>query len=692
MTSEKYFLKWIREAGRGHLAAFLSWGSLTGYVLVKVVQLTMSTEYHFFGIGSRELLWICAGLGFVLSLVEFFYLLQPGKLDFYYSLPVKKSTIFQSRYIHGLLHFMIPLCAAVTVCGLFESSLDSDFLPYSASYTGHSILACAAVFLIFYHVGILMITICGNIFPVILGYAACLFYGHVLIGNVFTTWAKNYFRTYYRIPLFEKLDVILDPLSLAGQMTGSSMFDKREVFEYVPSGLYIAAALGWILVPFFLSAMAQKRRKAERVGKIFVLMSAERTAEFLLSFLGGVWSSSFVTDLSGFAEEHPAAGMTVGILAGVLSASAVHFLMEWGMGAGIKNVSGQEKADRQGISQEHIPMYVPSERAAFVRQGLLRRKWQLAGTCALIVLAGTGFCAGASSFDSFLPKENEVEKIGVSVDGLGMSNESYMYTLLNEERYETGKQLETYVLAEEGKEAVQAWAASLAAKKNSEVPAYTHAAVCFHMKNGSEIYRLYPVDAEDFQAFSLVYETDEYKKTAFPTVEGKYVVDARFGWSDGITDTALKLTGEQKEAIVDAYREDVGSMKMENLSEVLPLGFLDIHSEMRMLSGTIVVYPFFSQTCGLLEQYGVPLRKTLSDYQVRSVSVSSVSVNGIGKRDSKYYETPEEIAPWTQKAVPERFDLQPLLYPLNYTQEIRAEVLDETTNSITNIYCYSLEE
>lgn len=711
MTSEKYFLKWIKEAGRGHITGFLSWGSLTGYVLIKAVQLGLSTEYNYFGMGSTELLWICAGLGAALSLLEFFYLMQPRKLDFYYSLPVKKSTIFWGRYVHGLLHFIIPLCLAMAVCGLFESSLDPEFFPYSASYTGHSILAFTAVFLLFYHMGILMITVCGNIIPAILGYVACLFYGHVLIGNAFTTWAENYFRTYYRIPLFEKLDVILAPVSLAEQLTGAGLFDKRDVFEYVPSGLYIAAVFGWGAIVFLLLAIARKRRKVEKVGKIFVLPSAERTAEFLLSFLAGVWSGSFVMDLSGVALEHPAVGAAVSVLAGIAVAVGVHFLMEWGVGSRIRNISkarnpwqgGQQNESQSRLSEADADQ----DHAAHKMTARFRRNFQLIGECAAVALVCIVFFAGASAFDSYFPEEGNVEYISVSVDGLGMSYESYIHICRTGERYDTNQQLEKYVLAEDGKNAAQAWIHSLIEKSHFSAAdtkedtveteqsssAFTHAAICYHMKNGSEVYRLYPIDAEDFQAFSFVYETDEYKQIAWPAAEGKDIVDARFIWSDGITDTALKLTGEEKESIVDAYRNDVADLKMENLTEALPLGFVDIDSEMRLLSGEMPVYPFFKQTCNLLEKYGIPLNITLADYTVRSVSVKpAVSIdsplNYAGTFSSTMYEEPEEIEKWIQKAVPERLDLQPLLYPLDYTQEIRAEVTDEMTNSITNVYCY----
>ncbi len=84
--------------------------------------------------------------------------------------------------------------------------------------------------------------------------------------------------------------------------------------------------------------------------------------------------------------------------------------------------------------------------------------------------------------------------------------------------------------------------------------------------------------------------------------------------------------------------------------------------------------------------------KTLSGYPVSSVSVGSASSNGIGNRGVKYYKDPGDIERWKAKAVPERLDLQPLLYPLDYSQEIKAEVEDETTNSVVYVYCYLLME
>lgn len=725
MTSEKYFHKWVREAGRGHIAAFLSWGCLLTYGMITAVQLRFKSDYAFFGIGSRELLWVCAGLGAALSFLEFFYLLQPKKLDFYYSLPVKKSTIFWGRYVHGLVHFLMPLCLVVTGCGLYESSFDMDFFPFSAAYTGRSILVFAGIFLIFYHIGILLLTVCGTVLPAILGYALCLLYGHILVGNVWTAWAADYFRTYYRIPVFEKLDVLTAPLSLAQDLAGSNLFDKWEVFGYVPSGSSILAAAEWIVLPFLLFAAAQKRRRTERVGKWFAIPMAERAAEGLLSFLAGVWMGSFLAALTGLARRSPGLCGALSILAGIAAAAAVHFLLELGVGCGWKirqdeaMISG---AMINGALGEHGDPGMAGRAGGkpcgtcALHRGIFRRKWQLAAECAAVVLSGMVFLLGASAFDSFLPEEGAVEKIGVSIGGIGMNNESYTQTRTGGEGYETAQQLERDLLAGEGKSAAAAWIKLLVEKNNcldsgteiagnensaegvlsdrgtaSEVqPEVTHAVICYHMKNGSEVYRFYPVDEERLQAFATVFETDEYKQIAYLVDNSGFAVDARFTWFDGVTDTVMKLEENEKEALLDACQKDIGDMKMDDLRKALPLGFVELDSDGPMLPCSIPVYPFFTQTCSLLESYGVQTDRTLADYSVRSVSVSTRNENGRGKRSSDYLDDPEEIAKWTQKAVPKEFDLQPLFYPLDYSKEIRVEVLDETTNSVIHVNCYSV--
>ncbi|HIY62091.1 MAG TPA: ABC transporter permease [Candidatus Mediterraneibacter stercoripullorum] len=703
MTSGKFFGKWIREAGRGHIAAALSWGLLMIYLAVTLTRLSLDPQYTFFGAGSSELLWISEGLGLALAFVEFFYLLQQRKQDFYYSLPVRKGTVFWSRYVHGILHYMIPLVIVMTVCGVYQSTVDQVFFSEAAGYTGKSILMYGAVFLIFYHAGLLSVAVSGSVVTAVLVCAGILLYGGTLSGNVLTVFSEHFFRTYYRIPLLEEMATVLDPMALAGRLTGWELYDQREILAFVPDVSYIAAAVLWILLSLCLLIYAQKKRKTERTGRAFALPAGERTAEILLAFLAGVWLGSYLTDLTGLTDSPSGipAGAALSAAAGVCSAAVVHLVLE-GTAGGCR------------------------------KQAILRRKWQMSAVCAAVLLTILAFPAGASSFDRYFP-EDETEQIGISIDGLGMDYEQYRDAVYETGSYTTDQQMKEYILADEGKRAVLAWLSSVvnddSANVNDAVTndavandatvndaavndddtgqqengsgdgSYTIATVCYRLQDGSEKYRRYQVSREQFQAFSSVYDTVEYKEKAYPAITVGTMADARYTWEDGVTETDLKLTEDEKEALALAYREDVEAMSMEDLTKALPEGFVCVDSETGAGSARMPVYPFHEQTCGLLREYGVDIEKTIKDYEIRSVEMyehyGSVGPNISGGVSKIICDTPEEIEKWSGRLFPERLDLQPLLYPLDHSgniSDIRAEVEDPRTNSVTRVDCCLLPE
>ncbi len=666
MTLKKCFKALSKEAGGGHITAFLSWGFFCCYGFLAITRLNIDTDINFYGIGSDEILWICAGLGLLISFLEFFYLLQPKKLDFYYSLPTNKSIIFWSRYMHGSIHVIVPLTIMFTICGLYQGMTDSIFSPYSASYTGKSILIFGAIFLIFYHIGILVIVVSGNVISAALGYITITFYGHILIANVLLIFAENFFYTYYRIPLLEELSVVLDPISLSEKLAGSGMYNKYEIFNYIPCGLYIAAAVSWSIILLFLSAIAQKKRKIERLGKVFTLSVAERTVEVFLSILAGLWAGSFFADISGLADDNRMLLGVITIFIGITAVLVVQYLLQL------------------AVNQN--------------KKKLLSHRWQVIIQCGAVIFISGAFAVGSTVFDQFFPADKEDIRIGISIDGLNMSNNEYASIFQDNDRYVTERQLKEYVLSEEGKTAVLAWMPSVIQKQSlgssrNKEGVYTHAVICYNFENGNKQYRKYSIDEKDLQAFASVFETEEYKSIAYPEISGDRVLDAKFIWSDGISDTVLKISENDKKDIIEAFSEDVKNLTVEKLIETLPLGFIDINSEMGR-TFQIVVYPFFEQTCSLLEGYDVPINKTLSDYEVVSLEVKDVNSNymdGFGNSYTKFYDSPEEIEQWKQKLIPVRLDLQPLLFPLNYSQKSKAEVKDNETSSTMKVSCYSHE-
>lgn len=680
MTFGKCFISWMREAGRGHLCAFAGWGTMLIYTVLMITRLSFDTEYTCFGIGSTGLIWVCAGLGLFFGFLEFFYLFQQKKQDFYYSLPVKKNVIFWSRYVHGLVHFLVPLLLAMAVCGIYQTTIDMEFAPFVGSYTAKSMLVFAGTFLIFYQIGVLSVTVCGNLISAVLVCAASILYFPVLIGNVITTFCENYFNTYYKITLLEKLNNIFSPLDLSAHMSGSGVYEKPLILRFSPSAVSVAAALIWILLLFFLVAAAAGKRKSERTGRVFAIRAAERVSETAFSFLAGVWAAGFVIDATGMAENSALLAGLLGVAVSIAAVCGVHFLLE-----GITK--------NPGVS-------------------FLRRKWQLIGTCAAAVVSGMAFPAGAPAYDGYLPEQTA--SVSISVDGVDMDYDTYLEVSKRGEspgwekqsqRYESEQQMRRYTLEADGKSAAIGWLKMVAGQQEASgenaagadasdgvMPeVYTYVDVCYQTEDGKSHYRTYPVSREAVEAFASVYETDEYRQIAYPAVGLENVSEDRFTWDDSVRSSGLKMTADEKEALITAYKEDVAELEMADLGTALPLGRMMIKSSESGNTTELVVYPFFEHTCALLGKCGVDTGKTLADYPVRSVEVMenlfSAPAGSVGGVKRSYYEDPEEVEEWKQKLLPYDLDIQPLLCPLDHSKEIKAEVEDTETNSILHISC-----
>lgn len=670
MTSAKCFINWMKEAGRGHLVASLGWGMFILYGILAVTRLSFDTQSTYFGIGGTvlELRWICMGLGILTAFIEYFYLFRQRQQDFYYSLPVSRETVFWSRYVHGLFHMLVPLILVMAVCGLYQAAIDPQFGPYVGSYTLKSILVYGASYLIFYHLGILCIVICGNIVSAIAVCAAEILYFPILTGNICITLSENYFTSYYKNPLLERLYTVLSPERLTADLTGMSVFEKPFVLSFTPGLSSIAAAVLWIGIPFVLSAFAQKRRKTECTGWIFAFAPAERVVQILVSFLAGLWIFSFLSDFS----KDSAAGMgsLIGCAAGgVCTALVIHCLLEYAVqGTGAK---------------------------------LLRRKWQLAVSAAAVLAAGLAFPAGASAYDSIFPEN--AESVGVSIDGIGMDYWTYEEVSGNRETYETNAQLSEYRLKDEGRTAVLGWLQEIIrndpdGNEGADGAPYTRAKVCYYMPDGSTRYRSYPLSREQVEMFAGVYETDEYRQIAYSAVTLEDVSGDRLAWEDGVKDTALQITGDQKEELLNAYREDVSGLRMEQLEEALPCGYVRVKSSKNGEITDMFVYPFFEHTCNLLGEYGIDTEKTLGDYEVESIqemeTLPAAGTDGLssGGTHMNYYEQADEIETFKKKLIPDELDIQPLLYPLDHSSDIDASVVDDETNSIIHVSCVQRED
>lgn len=639
MTSVRHFGSWIKESGRGHVTAAVSWGGLFIYTVVSIPGLRGDADF-FFGIGNENLFYLCILLGVLVSAAEFWYLEQPAKLDFYYSLPVKRGTVFWCRYVHGVLHVIVSLAVSMTALGIYGCRVDEDFLIYAGFYMFRSIIIFAAVFLTFYHIGIVSFLAGGRFVTVLVFFLLFTFSGQAVTEKIGRAYAAVYFKTFYRIPMLENIRETLTPGLLLRNLSGASLLDKREAFEYIPGQGTVLGAVLWVAVSFVLILYLERKRRVENVGRPFAFSGAERAFVFVLSVVPALCFGNLFTG------------------SGILFVFLFHILSELFTGSCGKTI--------------------------------FKRKGQLILEGLTVLLAAGGFAAGAEAFDSFFPEKDELVAVRVCVNGVDMPQKEYAKNTSGEESYTTERLLARYKLTGEGMTEALLWLEGLERDISAGERAYTFVTVCYEGKNEKKKYRVYPVKEEEFQAFSEVFATKEYKEKAYPALLWENVGENSFIWKDGVRNhQILELSKEEKEEFLETYKEEVYAFQMEELRTEAPVGIVEMESDKWGETEELLIYPFLKKTYEFLLDHG-EIKEELTDYPVRSLRVLNSRPAGEGVTGGvtlERCETEEELEAWSGRLAWEELDVQPILYPLGTGTEIEAEVEEPESGAVVTVKC-----
>ena len=191
--------------------------------------------------------------------------------------------------------------------------------------------------------------------------------------------------------------------------------------------------------------------------------------------------------------------------------------------------------------------------------------------------------------------------------------------------------------------------------------------------------------------FAGVYESREYKEKAYPLTEIEEADQERLVWSDGVLEQTLRLSAQEKKDFLAAYKADVGSLKLADLKESLPAGYIELESEVSAKDMRAAIYPFFGQTCAFLREHGAEVGKQLEDYKIVGLKIKNIP-SGAGQENREYRR---QVLPGgrgsgsvAREAGPGRLAIQPILHPVDGQTYAEAEIEDEDTSSVTITQCY----
>ena len=295
MKSKIYSSRYMKISSKGMIwiPAFVTIGFLLAFPVTELIMLGnwFGMEYTAEQISLLyENLWrngfMVSGLAVAAlaalfnGISQFWYLYSPRKIDFYHSLPVKRSRMFWYKSLQSLLYFLLPYLVMefFSVCiGAMRGFFSLHLMKMAFVMLVFHLL----LYLLLYFSVVLVICITGHLLM-----GALLLVAAAAYGPVFSVLLDLYERAFYYTRsessycLVKVLKELISPVALA--YTFVKKYAEGNYGGMLIAVLLVTAVLGG------LGYCAFVHRKSERTGMAFVFPWAGTAVKFLVVVSGGL--------------------------------------------------------------------------------------------------------------------------------------------------------------------------------------------------------------------------------------------------------------------------------------------------------------------------------------------------------------------------------------------------------------------
>ena len=630
MKSKIYSSRYMKVSSKGMvwIPAFVTIGFLLAFPVAELILLG-----NWFGYGytteqiSRlyEQMWceqfMFTGLavGALAALFngisQFWYLYSPRKIDFYHSLPVKRSGMFWYKTLQSLLYYLVPYLVMefFSVC---IGAMRGFFSLHLMKLAFLMMVLHLLLYLLLYFSVVLVICLTGHILMGALLLGAVAFYGPVL--SLLLQLYENTFYYTYTVGT----DTITQMIGEAGapQMLAYSFIEKYA------DGNYSGTLIGILLLTVVLGASGYYtyvHRKSERTGQAFVYKWAGIVVRFLVVVPTGLGVGIVFYMLP--TDSSRTAWWIFGMILGTILCNGI-----------------------MGI------IYHMDFRKFFAN------KIQFVVSGAAVAVCAAVFCFDLTGYDTYIPSYDKIENIsaGFSVTGVNYSynvqqnedgtvlvKDTYIgnvsdcnaigidpdiYSLIEtiEERsYESCKKASD---KEDGK---TLWKVLLLDEDGVQLP------IRYELKSGKYICRTYSVSRENLKELlqaSYGQGTLKTQQYSILQLDAKYVGEVACTFVDGQNIFLFQDNQAKKEQLVEAFRQDVEEASAEELvgepCAALSINYANIPTAETLenmmpgdekstceLYGYFYVFPQFKRTIEILKETGYPV--SMEDVDLKSVEV-----------------------------------------------------------------------
>ncbi len=596
-------------------------------------------HYHTFGfINSKVTCLLLVGGGAVLAAMSgFSYLHFKKKVDFVHSMPIRRETLFASRFVSGLLLYFIPLILNLGFC-LIISAVRGDFsteLLYSALW---QLLFQFVYFLLFYGAAILAIVLIGNFVVSFLGIGVFYSYWSIL-WRMLHLFKSNFFQTY--LPDYSEFHAY-DPIGLWIQQMNALPSGKTDALlgESFRQTQYFGSGWRVLLIAFVLAVLISgaafllfRIRPSESTGKTMVFRISEPILKVLLIIPSGLYMGMLMRFI---ATSYKTAWYSFGAAFGFLLSAVILEI----------------------IFRQDFKSFFHHKISALA-----------GGACILLITII--FQMDVFGYDYWVPNNSKVESIGFSVPFVEEYREWQEYpeeegqaSVLDSYSegvdYEYNQVLEhCHITEPEEKERVFALVKKFARpcsrylRKNSassreydigeSIEAepdkfgnifWIDIYIVYRMKNGKDIYRLYqmPYCEELVESIEPVYGTEAYKTAANPLLETEHNYSALLvqGDFDGFVS---QIARKHQEELLSGYRKDVMKLTFyqslfQNAEATFYLSTLSGNKR----SASYKIYNSFENTLAFLEKEGYNADREPDVSNILQMTVCKDNKDGMAER------------------------------------------------------------
>ena len=635
MKSKIYSSEYMKSSSKGQrwIPAFAMIAFLLAFPVAELILMGKWNErsytqsqlsYLYSSLWSSDFLTMGAAVvavtAFFAAVSGFWYLYSPRKVDFYHSLPVKRSTLFLHRVLLAVLYYLVPyvIMEFAAVC------IGAARGYYSLSIMKKALILLVLhllMYLLVYFSTVLVIACTGTMLMGALAWAGLFTYSIVLAvmlqlsGHLFfDTWYEG---SYGILAAVRNLGSPLMVIVSFIDRYSSGSFGKQLLILILT--LFIMAALSW---------MAFCRRRSENTGKALVYTWMEPVLSALITIPSGLGIGLIFYMIP--EDSSKTAWWIFGMILGTI---LVHGILE--------------------------VIYEMDFRRFF------RRKVQLMIFGGVVAICALTMKMDLLGYDSYFPAYDNLQGVVINV-----SNLSYTEQLCNVEKKENGIYKIRYTATSDNSsglldqpvmksKALYNSLKDIRLQNEKGKKSGRRMYVRYINKQGFSVCRSYNVSSAQAQnLMEALYDEQIWKENrySFFQLDKQYLKEVTGIFCDGDIQTLFEKNAEKRQALAEALRKDIlengGQTVKDQPCAMLMFDYAGIPSEGYMdewgmnvpavqegesVSTSVLVYPAYKRTLVILEETGYPL--SMDKLSVEYIDVYYFSSEAAGEDDEAFSDT-----------------------------------------------------